>query len=114
MKSGCGNVEAMPTIHIPTPLRPYVDKHESVEVPGTTVREALANLTATYGDLRKHLYNDEGKLRSFVNIYLNDEDIRYLQSLETPLKEGDVVYILPALAGGSADAASQSISSGLW
>ena len=78
----------MPTIHIPTPLRPYVDKQESVEVAGATVREALANLTSTYGDLRKHLYNDEGRLRSFVNIYLNDEDIRYLQKEDTPLQAG--------------------------
>jgi molybdopterin/thiamine biosynthesis adenylyltransferase/rhodanese-related sulfurtransferase/molybdopterin converting factor small subunit len=91
----------MPTIHIPTPLRPYVDKHESVEVPGTTVREALANLTATYGELRKHLYNDEGKLRSFVNIYLNDEDIRYLQKEDTTLQAEDALSIIPSVAGGA-------------
>jgi adenylyltransferase/sulfurtransferase len=91
----------MATIHIPTPLRPYVDKQESVEVAGTTVREALANLTATYGDLRKHLYNDEGKLRSFVNIYLNDEDIRYLQKEDTALQAGDALSIIPSVAGGA-------------
>jgi len=90
----------MPTIHIPTPLRPYVDKQESVEVAGGTVREALANLTSTYGDLRKHLYNDEGKLRSFVNIYLNDEDVRVLGGLETAASDSDTVVILPAMAGG--------------
>ena len=90
----------MPTIHIPTPLRPYVDKQESVEVAGGTVREALANLTSTYGDLRKHLYNDEGKLRSFVNIYLNDEDIRYMQKDQTPVSASDTVSIIPSVAGG--------------
>ncbi len=94
----------MPTIHIPTPLRPYVDKQESVEVAGRTVREALANLTSTYGDLRKHLYNDEGKLRSFVNIYLNDEDIRYLQKEDTALQSGDALSIIPSVAGGAPSA----------
>ena len=94
----------MPTIHIPTPLRPYVDKQESVEVAGRTVREALSNLTSTYGDLRKHLYNDEGKLRSFVNIYLNDEDIRYLQKEDTAIQQGDSLSIIPSVAGGIAGA----------
>ena len=95
----------MPTIHIPTPLRPYVDKQESVEVAGGTVREALANLTSTHGDLRKHLYNDEGKLRSFVNIYLNDEDIRYLQKEDTALQASDALSIIPSVAGGAPAAA---------
>jgi molybdopterin/thiamine biosynthesis adenylyltransferase/rhodanese-related sulfurtransferase/molybdopterin converting factor small subunit len=90
----------MTTIHIPTPLRPYVDKQETVQVAGGTVREALADLTARYGDLRKHLYNDEGRLRSFVNIYLNDEDIRYLQKEDTPVKTGDALSIIPSVAGG--------------
>src|SRR5262245_28070078 len=94
----------MPTIHIPTPLRPYVDKQESVEVAGRTVREALSNLTSTYGDLRKHLYNDEGKLRSFVNIYLNDEDIRYLQKEDTAIQQGDSLSIIPSVAGGAPSA----------
>ena len=91
----------MPTIHIPTPLRPYVDKQESVEVAGATVREALSNLTLQYGDLKKHLYNDEGRLRSFVNVYLNDEDIRYLQKEDTPIQPADALSIIPSVAGGS-------------
>lgn len=86
---------------IPTPLRQYTEKRDSVEVQGNTVGEALAGLTMHYGDLRKHLYNDEGKLRSFVNIYLNDEDIRYLQKNETPLKDDDVISIVPSIAGGA-------------
>jgi molybdopterin converting factor small subunit len=87
---------------IPTPLRQYTEKRDSVEVQAATVGEALAGLTTHYGDLRKHLYNDEGKLRSFVNIYLNDEDIRYLQKNETPLKDNDIISIVPSIAGGSA------------
>src|SRR6185295_15179634 len=89
------------TILIPTPLRPYTDKQESVQIAGTTVGEALANLTARYGDLRRHLYTDEGRLRSFVNVYLNDEDIRYLQKESTPLNPGDTLSIVPSVAGGS-------------
>ena len=65
------------------------------------MREALANLISSHGDLRKHLYNDEGKLRSFVNIYLNDEDIRYLQKEDTALQAGDALSIIPSVAGGA-------------
>ena len=87
-------------IHIPTPLRQYAGKNSTVEVKGSTVAEALANLTAQYGDLRRHLYTDDGKLRAFVNVYLNDEDIRYLQKENTPTKEGDSLSIVPSIAGG--------------
>ena len=78
-----------------------MDKQESVEVAGATVREALSNLTLQYGDLSKHLYNDEGRLRSFVNVYLNDEDIRYLQKEDTPIQPADALSIIPSVAGGS-------------
>ena len=91
----------MNTIHIPTPLRPFTDKKEAVEVTGGTVGELLADLTKKYEGLRKHLYTDQGKLRNFVNVYLNDEDIRFLKNLETPVKEGDEISIVPAIAGGS-------------
>src|SRR6187455_1550672 len=97
------------TINIPTPLRPFTDKKESVEVSGATVGELLADLTTRYEGLRKHLYADSGKLRNFVNVYLNDEDIRYLQKEQTPVKEGDSLSIVPSVAGGapvSADAAA--------
>lgn len=87
---------------IPTPLRQYADKKESMEVQAKTVAEALGAITSQYGDLRKHLYNDEGKLRSFVNIYVGDEDIRFLQKEQTPLKEDDVISIVPSIAGGTA------------
>ena len=85
---------------IPTPLRQYTGKSDSVVVEGRTVEEILNNLMSQYGDLRKHLYNEEGKLRSFVNIYCNDEDIRYLEREKTAVKETDVVSIVPSIAGG--------------
>ena len=87
-------------ILIPTPLRPFTGKQDAVEVDGGTIGELLANLTTKYEGLKPHLYNEQGKLRSFVNVYLNDEDIRYLGKLETPVKDGDQVSILPAVAGG--------------
>src|SRR5215470_5917652 len=89
------------TIHIPTPLRPFTDKQESVEVSGATVGELLADLTKKYEGLRKHLYADNGRLRNFVNVYLNDEDIRYLQKENTPVKPGDSLSIVPSVAGGA-------------
>jgi len=89
------------TIHIPTPLRPFTDKQESVDVNGGTVGELLADLTKKYEGLRKHLYADDGRLRNFVNIYLNDEDIRYLQKEKTPVKPGDSLSIVPSVAGGA-------------
>ena len=85
---------------IPTPLRPYTDKLDSVDVSGATVGEALKQLTTKYEGLKKHLYNDDGKLRSFVNVYVNDEDIRYLQKEATPIKDGDTLSIIPSVAGG--------------
>ncbi len=91
----------MPRILIPTPLRQYADKQNSVEVGGATVGEVLSALTSQYQDLRRHLYTDEGRLRSFVNVYVNDEDIRYLEKDATPVKEGDTVSIVPSIAGGS-------------
>ena len=90
----------MPKILIPTPLRQFAGKQDSVVLAGATVAEVLQALTTQYGELRRHLYNDEGKLRSFVNVYVNDDDVRYLSALDTPVKDGDEVSILPAVAGG--------------
>jgi adenylyltransferase/sulfurtransferase len=86
---------------IPTPLRAYTDQQDTVDVEGATVGEVLATLTSRYSDLRRHLYSDEGKLRSFVNVYINDDDIRYLEREATALKTGDVVSIVPSVAGGA-------------
>src|SRR3954452_13206126 len=91
----------MAKILIPTPLRPYTDKKDAVDAEGKTVGELLADLTTKHSGLKAHLYNDQGKLRSFVNIYVNDEDIRYLQKEQTPIKAGDTVSIIPSVAGGA-------------
>jgi sulfur-carrier protein adenylyltransferase/sulfurtransferase len=91
----------MTRILIPTPLRAYTNRQDAVEAAGTTIGEALADLTAKFADLRPHLFTPEGRLRSFVNVYVNDDDIRYLQKEATPLKSGDVVSIVPSVAGGA-------------
>jgi len=90
----------MAKILIPTPLRQYADKQDSVVISGSTVGEVLGTLTSQYADLKKHLYTDDGRLRSFVNVYVNDEDIRYMSKSETPVKDGDTVSIVPSIAGG--------------
>lgn len=90
----------MAKILIPTPLRQFTGGADTVEATGTTVGEALAALTAAHPDLKKNLYNDEGKLRSFVNIYVNDEDIRYLTKEATEITAADTVSIIPSIAGG--------------
>src|SRR5882762_7373442 len=91
----------MAKVLIPTPLRQYAGKQDAVELGGRTVGEVLTELTGKYQDLRRQLYNDEGKLRSFVNVYLNDEDIRYLKKEGTPVKDGDTISIVPSIAGGA-------------
>src|SRR4051794_27848342 len=91
----------MAKILIPTPLRPYTDKQDAVDASGATVGELLSDLTAKHAGLKAHLYNDQGKLRSFVNIYVNDEDIRYLQKEQTTVKADDTVSIIPSVAGGA-------------
>ncbi len=85
---------------IPTPLRPYAGKQAALELAGTTVGEALSTLTEQHPDLRRHLFTEEGKLRSFVNVYVNDEDIRYLQRENTPIGDADTLAIVPSVAGG--------------
>jgi molybdopterin converting factor small subunit len=90
------------TIYIPTPLRPYVGGEDSVEVDAPTITEALDRLTDTHPDLRKHLFTGDGKLRAFVNLYLNDEDVRYLPEKEqTTVSTDDTLTIIPSIAGGT-------------
>lgn len=88
-------------IMIPTPLRQYADKKDAVEVNAGTVAEALSGLTSRHPELRQHLYTDDGRLRAFVNVYLNDEDIRYLSKEQTPVNDGDTLSIVPSIAGGA-------------
>jgi sulfur-carrier protein adenylyltransferase/sulfurtransferase len=101
----------MAKILIPTPLRPYTDKQDAVDASGATVGELLADLTKKHAGLKAHLYNEQGKLRSFVNIYVNDEDIRYLEKEQTAVKADDTVSIIPSVAGGAP--AATEVASGL-
>jgi molybdopterin converting factor small subunit len=89
----------MPTIRIPTPLRPYSGNNATVSVRGSDVSTALNDLTQQFPDLRQHLFEGES-LRSFVNIYLNQEDVRYLDGPETAVGENDTLMIIPSIAGG--------------
>jgi molybdopterin converting factor small subunit len=90
----------MTKIHIPTPLRQFTGKQAAVEVKASNIGEALSSLVSNHPDLRRHLYTDDGKLRAFVNVYLNDEDVRYLQKEATSVNDGDNISIVPSIAGG--------------
>lgn len=89
----------MASIRIPTPLRPYAGNNDKVTVQGSTVGEALTDLTRQYPELETHLFND-GQLRSFVNVFLGEEDVRYLDGVDTVLEENDQLRIIPSIAGG--------------
>ena len=89
------------TIEIPSALQKFVENKSSVDVSGANVRDAINSLIGEYGALKEHLFDEQGKIRSFVNIYLNDEDIRYTNNLDTEVKEGDVIQIVPSIAGGN-------------
>ncbi len=90
----------MPKIIVPTPMQRYTMNHEEVEVGGATVDHALQHLAENYPDIRKHLFNDDGTLRAFVNVYVNDEDSRYLQAGATSVTDSDTLTIVPSIAGG--------------
>jgi adenylyltransferase/sulfurtransferase len=90
------------TIYIPTALKQFAGDQSEVQVEAQTVGEALAQLTSEHAELRRHLYNQQNALRNFVNVYVNDEDIRHHERLETPVRDGDAVTIVPSIAGGMA------------
>ena len=90
-------------VSIPTPLRRYTDGAGVIEVSGNSVASALDSLLEKYPSLKKQLYTEDGRLRSFVNVYLNDEDIRYLEKNDTAVKPGDTISIVPSIAGGSSN-----------
>src|SRR5271170_554014 len=92
---------AKATVKIPTPLRPFADGHGEVATDGATVGDLVRTVAKTYPALQKHLFTTDGQIRNFVSVYLNDEDVRYLQRDATPVKDGDVVSIVPAIAGGA-------------
>jgi MoaD family protein len=87
-------------VKIPTPLRRHTGGASSVEVTGTRVREALDDLLSRYPTVGERLFDERGQVKPHLNIFLNNEDIRFLNGLDTPLREGDTVVLLPALAGG--------------
>src|SRR6185503_8701856 len=89
------------TIVIPTPLRQFADGQTEVQVDARTAGEALDQLTAKHANLRRHLFNDQNSLRNFVNVYVNDDDIRHADGADTLVKEGDTILIVPSIAGGS-------------
>ena len=91
----------MPNVRIPTPLRQYVGGNVEVTVQGGTAGDALGDLVQQHPDLKQHLYTGDGKLRSFVNVYKGDEDIRYLDGQDTEVGESDELSIIPSIAGGS-------------
>ena len=90
----------MATIRIPTPLRAYTNSQAEVKVTGGTVGAVLSDLTTQHPALKQHLYNDGGELRAFVNIFLNEEDIRHIRGAETPVGDNDKLMIVPSIAGG--------------
>ncbi len=90
------------TVKLPTILRKHAGGEAKVEAQGTTLRELLDDLESSYPGITKNVLADDGGLHRFINVYVNDEDVRYLGALETEVKDGDVLSILPAVAGGSA------------
>lgn len=90
----------MPNIKIPTPLRVYTGNQAQVTVMGATIGAALDDLTAQYPELRQHLYKNETDLRSFVNVFIGEDDIRYLSGMDTDIADTDAIRIIPSIAGG--------------
>ena len=88
-------------VRIPTPLKKLAGERDVIKAEGKTVGEVLQWITEAYPGLKERLRDEQGEVRRFINIYVNDEDIRFIQNLETPLKEGDQISIIPAIAGGS-------------
>ena len=88
------------TVNIPTVLRPQAGNHETLDLTGASVKEVLDALTRDYPELGKRLFKSSGEVNRFINIYLNDEDIRFLDNLDTAVKAGDELSIVPAIAGG--------------
>ena len=87
-------------VKLPSILRKYAAGDAQVDADGGTLRDVLTNLEGSYPGITKNVVTEDGGLHRFINVYVNDEDVRYLGSLETPVKEGDTVSILPAVAGG--------------
>ncbi|MCS7133209.1 MAG: ubiquitin-like small modifier protein 1 [Candidatus Caldarchaeum sp.] len=87
-------------VYLPTPLRQYAEGRDVIELDGSTVGDVLNKLVSRYTNLQKHLFTETGSVRSFVNVFLNNEDIRFLDGVNTKIKDGDTIYIIPSIAGG--------------
>lgn len=98
----------MSLVRVPTPLRPYTDGQKEIEVQAPTVGEAMDQIAEQYPALKKHLYDDQGQIRSYVNLFLNNEDVRALDGVKTPLAESDRLTIVPSIAGGRAGVVGES------
>ncbi|MEE9585253.1 MAG: MoaD/ThiS family protein [Candidatus Brocadiales bacterium] len=88
------------TVRVPTPLRPLTGNAEQVEVSGSSIREIINDLESKHSGIKNRLCDEKGEIRRFINVYLNDEDIRFMQNQDTPVKDGDQISIIPAIAGG--------------
>lgn len=93
----------MATVRIPTPLRKLTGGKEEIAMSGGTLKEILDGLEKTYPGFRERMFDESGELRRFINVFINDEDVRFLQNLQTPVKDSDEVSILPAIAGGEVE-----------
>jgi molybdopterin synthase sulfur carrier subunit len=100
MKNNEGSTEKMVTVRIPTPLRKLTEGQGEIKADGKSVQDLIDSLEQQFPGLRERLCDEQGEFRRFVNIYVNEEDIRFMQGKETLLKEGDIVSIVPAIAGG--------------
>jgi len=90
----------MTVLRIPTPLRPYTNGHSEVTVSGLSVGDALNDLTTQFPSIKPHLFNEGNQLRPFVNLFLGQDNIKDLQGVETPIKDGDKLVLIPSIAGG--------------
>ena len=90
----------MPVLRIPAPLRSYTDGQSEVSINGSNISDALTDLTAQYPGIKPHLFNDGGELRPFVNLFIGENNIKDLQGLDTPIKDGDRLVLIPSIAGG--------------
>lgn len=91
----------MTAVKVPTPLRPYTEGQKEIEVEANTVGDALGSLAETYPGLKKHLFDDEGNLRSYVNVFVNEDDVRGLEGEDTSIGPDDQITIVPSIAGGA-------------
>ncbi len=88
------------TVRIPTPLRTLTNNVDEITVEGNTIKEVIENLESNYNGIKERICDENGQIRKFINFYLNDEDIRFLENQDTPVKDGDQISIVPAIAGG--------------